>query len=256
MSAIAVNAKRKIVIFVYILAFMASTLGGFTIFDKLIMPGVTRKTRTLVLPNVVGMRYEEATELLKKSGLKPVKIAEEYSSQQPSGAVLWQIPEGGIMVKRGRKIRLAVSLGTEKVIIPNLKGKSYRQGRIDLERMGLIIGKVDYEYSGEVDADNIISTAPAAQTVVNKGDTVNIVVSLGIITGKVVVPSFVGYPVTELLERVKEAGLYADSSCIKIRKIPTVKPGTVFQQSIYPGESVPRGTKIEFIVNEGSPEAE
>lgn len=249
--------KRRIFLtFLYIMVFISAFFGGFVFFDRFLMPKLTRRGKEKTLPNVVGLEFDSAASTLERYGYKPVKVEQEYSNDIPEGHILWQRPEGGSIVKPGRKVMLCVSLGAEKIVVPNLRGVSYRQGIISLEKLGLTVGKIEYKYSDSITVDNIIATFPPAFSSLKKKDTVNLVVSLGVITGKVFVPSFVGYPVTGLLERVRNAGLYADSTCITVRKIPTMKPGIVFQQSLYPGEQVPRNTRIEFIVNEGEPENE
>ncbi|MGB9561558.1 MAG: PASTA domain-containing protein, partial [bacterium] len=203
-----------------------------------------------------GLQLKAAMDTLKKYGYKPVKFVEEYSKDVPEGHIIWQRPEGESFVKPGRKVRLSVSLGKESITVPNLRGISYRQAIINLEKLGLIVGKTEYRYSDSISVDNVIGTIPPPFTKLSSKDTVNIIVSLGVITDKVFVPSFIGYPIDGLIERVKASGLYTDSTCITVRKIPTMNPGVVFQQSLYPGTQVPRNTKIEFIVNEGIPESE
>ena len=214
------------------------------------MKWITDYKTTLELPNIVGMDIAEAVDTLKGLGLKPVKVADEYDKNLPEGSVIWQIPTGGMKVKKGRTIRLAVSLGGQRVLLPELSGVILRQVEIELERMGLVVGDITYEHSEKLREETVINTIPPSQTILNKGDTVSLVVSKGAIERYVIVPNFIGYPVNEKLSKeVSKAGLIMGE--IRIKRLPDVKRGTIFEQTPYSGQRVPRGTVIEFVANEG-----
>ncbi|MFH8285033.1 Stk1 family PASTA domain-containing Ser/Thr kinase [Streptomyces antibioticus] len=91
---------------------------------------------------------------------------------------------------------------------------------------------------------NICSQDPAIGQNVNKGDTVNLVVSTG--APKVAVPSVLGKSLDEA-KRILEADKYGFDVEVK-EEISTEEPGTVTDQDPNLGEEVEKGTKITLTI--------
>ena len=68
---------------------------------------------------------------------------------------------------------------SNKVVVPNVVGKTEAEARSAITSAGLTVGTVTQEYSNTVPAGKVIRQNPAAGTEVDRGSAVNIVVSKG-----------------------------------------------------------------------------
>lgn len=207
---------------------------GFLILDLLVLPWWVSKAETKV-PRVVGMNEQEALALLEEYDLDPVISDTTFNESFPKGTIVLQKPEDGATVKVGRRIYLFISGGEPTVIVPLLKGKSLRDAKFALERIGLQLGNVEQVPSSS--PKNMIFDQEFVEgTPIKKGQTVGVFVSIGIETGEISVPDLIG---KSLMEAQK---VLADSS-LKVGKLNyqisfSLLPNTIIDQ--YPSQ----GTKL------------
>jgi len=133
---------------------------------------------TFAAPGVVGQSYDSARAQLESAGLG-VNNPEYRFSDQPEGIVIDQNPGGGATVKKGDTVTLYVSKGTEKVQVPDLRNRTEEEAREQLEANQLTIGHTDSSYHDTIEEGKIISQTPQPQSSVEKGSSVDFVVSLG-----------------------------------------------------------------------------
>ncbi len=114
--------------------------------DWIVMPVYTQKGQEAELPDVTEYPFEDAKKLLESKGFKVIKDQEKYDSMYPQGVVISQNPEPYTRVKKGRRVYLTVSAGEKPVLVPNLVGRSEREGSFLLQQMGLLVGKVEYQF--------------------------------------------------------------------------------------------------------------
>jgi len=132
------------------------------------------------VPDVTGVELEEATELLEESGFEyTISEEERFSSDIEEGNVYSQDPDAGENIRVTRSINLVLSAGPEKKEIPDLSGMTARQARIELERLGFVVGDTDYEFSDEFEQNRIINTVPEIGEEHLLGDEVDLIVSQG-----------------------------------------------------------------------------
>lgn len=154
-------------------------------------------------------------------------------------------PLQGRVVKKNRVIELYVSLGPEKVIVPDLYGKTEGEARYLLEQAGL---KPSYtrEYNDEYGAGVVFRQTPAAGTNLSRDDEVHIFVSLG---GKsFLIENLIGRSREYALEYLDEKGLVP-----RLRYEVSDEPaGTVVEQLPGPGSSVHAGQSVDLVISSGS----
>lgn len=91
-----------------------------------------------VVPDVKGLSYQKADEILKSSGLYAELSDSVYNDTAAPGEVMEQIPRPNDKVKANRTIYLTINAFSPKsVIIPSISGLSVRQARAELESRGL-----------------------------------------------------------------------------------------------------------------------
>lgn len=88
----------------------------------LVSAGRVKSVEEVRVPDVVGLRFEEAQAILAQSGLRVEALEEVPSKERPEGIVVGQSPEAGERVARGSGIRLQVAQAGEE-------GYSEREGQ-------------------------------------------------------------------------------------------------------------------------------
>src|SRR5271165_3156532 len=98
--------------------------------------------RQTAVPKIVGMTPLEAQRALASKGLVLESADRYYSTDVPEGRVLSQAPAPGSEVRRGWRVRVAESMGPQRVVIPDVAGGSERAADINIKRRGLELGNV------------------------------------------------------------------------------------------------------------------
>ncbi|MHB1687550.1 MAG: PASTA domain-containing protein [Ignavibacteriaceae bacterium] len=223
-------------------------LGGFFVFilimNYIVMPWYVSEPEKPV-PKVLGLKEANAINILKDADLAPIVGDTTYDEKYPRGSVIYQRPNAGEIVKVGRRIYLFISGGEPSVSVPMLKGKSIRDAKFSLERLGLNLGKVDSVASSNP-KDMIFDQQFAAGTPLKKGDYVGISLSIGENAGGILVPNLIGKSLSEAEK------ILADST-LKVGKInyqPSVSllPNTVLDQYPSGGNKVTAGASIDLFL--------
>ncbi|MCR5054616.1 MAG: Stk1 family PASTA domain-containing Ser/Thr kinase [Lachnospiraceae bacterium] len=129
------------------------------------------------IPDVVGMTEASAINMLKDAGFKySTEYAVSDSVQQ--GQVISQNPAGKSYGKEGDTITLFVSSGKETVEVPDVTGKTESDALYLMQVAGLNTN-LSRENSDSVAEGVVISQSVEAKRQIEKGTTINIVVSQG-----------------------------------------------------------------------------
>ena len=161
--------------------------------------------------------------------------------------MLVQMPAAGRTAKLGRTVKLTRSLGVREVEIPDLRGKSQKQAEISLTRAGLVQGEIVKGAHASIPRGVVIRTEPMAGNKVRMGDTVKVVISAGVTTGKVMLPSFEGEIMDNVYPKLEKLGF-------RVGKIKRVKgengemSGTVLETAPKEGDYLKPDTKIDFVI--------
>lgn len=132
---------------------------------------------TIDVPDVVDMDGDAAKEKLEGKGFF-VNKEYEYSDSVDTGKVISQSPSSGSL-KKGETVTIVISQGSEKVKVPGVEGKSESDAKAALKDAGFVVGKVTQEYSSSVAAGKVISQSVAKDKYLEKGSSVDLVVSKG-----------------------------------------------------------------------------
>ena len=141
------------------------------------------------VPNLEAKTVLEAETLLSAQSLKIIVEDEIYSTDVKKGDIISQKPLAESTVKKGREIRVVVSLGPKNVMVPDLKGLNQQALMVSLENAGLIIGEVSMTTDQEQPYGCVVYQTPEANTEVVPGTAVNVMLNQ---PPEVIVPSVVG----------------------------------------------------------------
>jgi serine/threonine-protein kinase len=132
------------------------------------------------VPNVAGQSQAAALSELRGDGFTIAQPAgKQYSESVPSGYVISTSPRAGSHVLPDKRITVVVSRGPERFKVPAVNG-SYDQAAQTLGGIPVRIVRVNQaDPTGQIPADQVMSTDPAAGAEVKRGQVVKVIVSIG-----------------------------------------------------------------------------
>lgn len=207
---------------------------------------------TKVVPNVVGETKEKAEEILKGQNIG-YRFTEEHSATVKEGVVISQTPEKDTKAASDTVVHFVVSLGAEKIYLPDVYKKEKRAAIAELEDAGFVVEK-EYAYDDNVKEGYVIKTNPERGAVVSAGETVKVTISYGKETNYVYVPDLSNLSENEAKEKLKSAGLKVGA--VKTSYSDNVKKGNVMSQEYSVNSQVEEGTSIGFTVSLGQKEVQ
>jgi len=138
----------------------------------------------------------------------------------------------------------------EMVSVPDLEGMSFEDGRVELEENKLVIIHSGIRLHDRYDKGIIIFQDPPPGKKIKLRENVNVILSAG--KEKVIVPRMRGRSFQLASSPLQKAGLKKgrDSHIYNRR----YSAGRIIAQNPLPEETVPKGTRISFLVSEGEKE--
>src|SRR5271166_1215945 len=121
--------------------------------------------RQTAVPKIVGMTPHDAETALEANGLVLERTDRFYSAEIPAGRIVSQAPSPGEQVRRGWRVRVAESMGPQRVAIPDLTGDSERSAEINIRRRGLELGTMAVASIPDTTPDQIVAQSPPANAV-------------------------------------------------------------------------------------------
>ena len=97
----------------------------------------TRHNEAVVVPDVKGLKIEEAAEFFKNNNLRYNVIDSVFSKDVDPGAIVELVPSAGSKVKEGRIVFITVNaLTSQMATIPEVEDLSFRQAYALLKARG------------------------------------------------------------------------------------------------------------------------
>ncbi len=163
--------------------------------------------REVLVPKLIGLAPAEAQRIAAENGLAILRDQNFYSSEVPEGRIVSQLPQAGERVRVGFRIRVAQSLGPQKVEIPSLLGQSVRSAELNLKERGLELGSVAELPTADAAADQVIAQSPAPGASQISTPSVSLLTSAAPDAEAFVMPDFAGAKLSEASAAVRVAGL-------------------------------------------------
>lgn len=134
--------------------------------------------REVVVPNLIGVEYEEAVKRLQEEGLAVGTLRRAYSDDVELNQLAAMNPPPGMRVRAGRRIDIVVSRGPAKVKVPRVVGLQIAEAEELLQKVGLAL-KQDGERRADAPAGEILSQRPGPGAMAGQGTEVAVIVSGG-----------------------------------------------------------------------------
>jgi len=161
----------------------------------------------VAVPDLVGKTPVEAQRIAEQDQLQVAVERQYYSATVPEGKVLSQLPSAGTQVRRGWQIRLAESLGPQRVEIPNVLGQSVRAADINIRRRGLDVGAIAQIELPGTPADQVLAQAPPPNASGVSAPKISLLVAEAPPPQAFITPNFVGQPLGSVTLALQDAGL-------------------------------------------------
>ena len=230
-----VRRNRKIALF---MAVVVGIVGWYV----LVGPG-----SRVVVPSTVGATELEVSAALDPLGLASLVVEKQFSEEIPEGRVIQSIPEGGGRIDQGGTVKLVVSKGPERFIIPSLAGLTPEAATNVLAKLPLTIQPLAEEFSTSVPKGYVIDSNPPSGEKVKRKASILIRVSKGI--EQVAVISYIGKSSDQALNELQAAGFVVTSTYAYSE---TLLAGEVISQKPLASATADKGSKIYLIISKGS----
>lgn len=190
---------------------------------------------TLAVPDLGGQNLEQARQRAHDLGLElAVEEPGVFSTVVDVGSIAYQEPPAGFHVKAGSSITVRVSLGGERLLVPDVRGASLTSAQREIEHIGLSTG-VRARVEGQGAADRVIATGPPSGQTVPPQAAVNLLVNASPGTPTWVMPSLIS-------QRLSDAEGFCRRNRLRLGRArevdyPGFPAGVVLRQ--YPGAGAP-----------------
>jgi serine/threonine-protein kinase len=197
------------------------------------------------IPSIVGMKSSEAKNTLTQANLN-LKITKEiFSEEIGKGRVIEMNPSAGEKIAADGLIKVTISKGPERYLVPKLSGLSLADAGALLTKSKLVIGSTNYVFNEKIEKDLIIGSSPTFGEMLKKNSPVNLLISKG--SDLIDVGAYAGKSSEQALTELNDAGF---NVTVKEKFSETVKAGNVISRD--PQElKMARGAKITLTVSKG-----
>jgi beta-lactam-binding protein with PASTA domain len=218
--------------------------------------------REVAVPDLVGKTPVEARRAADASGFQFEVERQYYSPKVPEGRILSQLPPAGTKIRRGWQIRVAQSMGPQRMEIPNVLGQSQRAAELNIRRRGLDVGAVAQIQLSSAQADQVIAQDPTPSAGSISVPKISLLAAQSPSPQAFVMPSFVGQTLGNVDAALKDAGLKVgvvtetaphteSASTLSPAPVPATSssPASIIvSQSPGPGTKVIAGSAVNFEV--------
>jgi eukaryotic-like serine/threonine-protein kinase len=217
--------------------------------------------REVTTPNLLGKTPAEAARVAESRGLQFEVERQYYSTTVAEGKILSQLPAPDTQVRRGWQVRVAESLGPQRVEIPSALGQSERAAEMNIQRRGLDVGSVAQIADPEATPGQVLSQSPPPNASGVSAPKINLLVGVQPPPQAYVMPSFVGQPLSSARLVLQTAGLRMGTVTAAASQTapaageqaaaPPLAPSpasVIAEQNPFPGQQVTVGSPVNFTV--------
>jgi eukaryotic-like serine/threonine-protein kinase len=190
--------------------------------------------RQTAVPKIVGMTPRDAESALEAHGLVLDRSDRFYSAEIPAGRIVSQVPLPGEMVRRGWHVRVAESMGPQRVTIPDLTGDSERSAEINIRRRGLEMGSMAVAEIEDATPEQVVAQTPRANATNVSTPKVSVLIAATEDRKSFVVPDLRGKTEDQAIDAIISAGL----------KVGSISSQPALGADVSAPETMPAGTRL------------
>ena len=168
---------------------------------------IIKSEDTVIVPSLEGKDVVYALELLTELELNTKVKGSEYTADIPKNYVVFQEPQPGAEIKKGRDVKIILSKGPKTVSMPKLLDLSVQRANIILEEYGICQGELSRTYNKKVEKDHIIAQVPSQGTMISRGGCVDLLISMGVQSKAFKMPDLIGLTLEGALQSIEKVKL-------------------------------------------------
>jgi beta-lactam-binding protein with PASTA domain len=208
---------------------------------------ITLNGEMVSLPNLMGKTIEEAKDELEEKKIHLVQSGVRLHQFYERGKIIFQDPPANTKVRINTEIRVVLSAGKEKVIVPELLGKNLQTIRPILENAGLREGKISHVHTTKYAAGKIIGQYPLPEEEVGRDTSVSLLVSQGQHEIRYLMPDLIGKKAANSIALLKQMDF--NVSDVRYRYYRGLDSGIIINQSPAPGSKIQKRNRITLEVS-------
>lgn len=247
MNFFKVLGVNLLVIFIIVFAFVTTI--------AFVLKGYTRHGEALEVPDIRGLKIEDAIRVLEAKELRVTISDSLYFDDKPKLSVLEQNPLAKSRVKEGRMVYLTInSNSAPKVSLPNLLDVSLRQAQAILATSGLKADK--FIYKPDIAKDVILDVLYHNQSVqpgtkIPKGSMVDLVLGNGLNGESIDLPDLSGLTLKEAHNLLQSSSLRL-GSVVYLGAVSDSASATVSRQNpaFTDGATIQEGQSVDLFLRQ------
>lgn len=231
----------KVLLVVLLFAALAGGSAYLTI--MLIVKGEKR----VIVPDLAGRDLVYALQLLGGLGLNTRVTDAAHHDTVPPNHIVFQKPAPGTEVKSGRDVRVVISKGPLRAVVPDLGGFRIERARALLTDGGHCVGNLSQWHTADYPSGQVVSQWPPPGTSVLRKDCVSLLVSRGSARQGRVMPDVTGMDAPDAMLKAEQAGLSVTD--IRYERRPDLPLGRVLEQRPPAGYRTVPGDRVSVVIN-------
>jgi len=188
----------------------------------------TMKGEMTTVPDLEGKTFDQAKEELFQKKLSIVQSGLQVHEKWERGKIIFQDPQAGSKIKLNKVVKVILSTGKEKVLVPKLIGKSFQTINQALQESGLRKGKISHVHTPKYAAGKIIAQFPQQGQEVGRDTYISFLVSQGEIEKKYLMPDLIGKRAETVVAKLKEMDFRVGD--IRYVLYPGLESGIIIKQ--------------------------
>jgi beta-lactam-binding protein with PASTA domain len=148
----------------------------------------------------------EAERTVGGLGLQIDVERQYYSPHIAEGRIMTQVPLPGAKVRRGWQVRVAESMGPQRVAIPDVTKQSERAAEWNIQRRGIELASTAEMPLPGTPADQVLAQSPPANASQVTAPRTSLLVTVAADPLTYVMPSFVGQSLGSASRTLQDAG--------------------------------------------------
>lgn len=213
-----------------VLALLASAAAS-----ALLTMRVVLSSDAVTVPGLVGRTLPEAGVLAQRNRLSIRLEGRRSDPAVPVGRVMAQDPPGGAPLKARRSVRVWMSLGANRVPVPNVETQGVRTARITLEQAQFPVARIVEVPDRAIEGTVLVQRPPPGLAVPGPVEA-GLLVSRGPGGWDYVMPDLIAQSAENVIAGLRRAGLKVTD--VRYRTYPGVAPGVVLRQTPPSGHRV------------------
>jgi beta-lactam-binding protein with PASTA domain len=225
-----------------VLLLVVFALTAYTSFSLFVRSGVT------AVPPVEGLTQAEAANRLADQGLRlrGVESRGVEDDKVPAGKVLRQSPEPRTLVKRGSGVSLVLSLGPQRVEVPEVTGRPLPAAQAALSGSGLGLGRILGAFSSSQPAGAVLAQDPSAGDTIAPSTPVDLLLAVPVPGDRYLMPDLVYRDYERVRPYFEQQGFHFGN--VKYESYEGVAAGVILRQFPLPGHPVGKQDPISLVI--------